>query len=66
MMRGILRVLMKPVPIAARILSGGKCAAMAVMTAAAATISIGLKRNTNPTMMTATPMSGHRLTVDCI
>lgn len=66
MMSGMLRVLRKPAPIAARIRSGGKCALAAVTIAAVATISIGLKRSAKPTTITATPISGHRLTVPCM
>jgi len=52
---------MKPVPMAARILSTGKCAAKAVTTAVTITTNMGLKRRTKPTMMTTTPSKGHKL-----
>ncbi len=62
MISGRLRVLMKPVPMAARIRSSGNPAAKAVAIAVTITTSIGLKRRTNPATMTATPTRGHRLT----
>ena len=62
MMSGRLRVLIKPVPMVARILSMGNPAARAVPTAVTITTSMGLNRRMKPTMMMATPMSGHRLT----
>ncbi|MNN56893.1 hypothetical protein D3C81_1718530 [compost metagenome] len=61
MINGRLRVLMKPMPMVARILSTGKCAAKAVTMAVTITTNMGLKRRTKPAMMTATPSRGHKL-----
>ena len=62
MIKGRLRVLMKPLPITASIFSTGKPAATAVAIAVAITTSIGLNRRMKPAMMTSTPMRGQRLT----